>query len=203
VGGATRGATLAGQIAVAAGRALINGVNFLAQSTLGTMTGRAAILSVALRTAEMAGLPAPVPGIGIYSSLRRGGPLESGGASSSSSNTTRLGLVRHNEADMRQLRDLWDDLGYGEILSTTNRNFIAKGLRPRVDDSWVKVFPEDAGLVGERISPHHISGLPVTVPWPKTRHMDAHMPGGFRYNPGGPGAAVPFYPAKPQGVTGQ
>jgi hypothetical protein len=26
------------------------------------------------------------------------------------------------------------------------------------------------------------------------RHLDAHMPGGYRYNPGGPGSALPVYP---------
>ncbi len=57
-------------------------------------------------------------------------------------------------------------------------------------------------LLGERISPQHIGGLPVTVPLPATRHLDAHMPGGFRYNPGGPGAAAPFYPSKEM-VPGQ
>ncbi|MCG2593198.1 LysM peptidoglycan-binding domain-containing protein [Ramlibacter sp. XY19] len=201
--GATRAVTLAGRVALAAGTALVNGVNFLAQATLGTSSGRAAIMSVALRTAEVGGLPAPVPGVGIYSTLRRAAAngLTVEPVSPSPSNATRMGVIRRNDADMRQLRDLWDDLGYGEILSTTNRQFIAKGLRPKVDEAWIKVFPEDAGLVGERITPHHIAGLPVTIPLPKTRHMDAHMPGGFRYNPGGPGAAVPLYPAKPQGVT--
>jgi hypothetical protein len=201
--GATRAVTLAGRVALAAGTALVNGVNFLAQATLGTTTGRAAIMSVALRTAEVGGLPAPVPGVGIYSTLRRAAANEPAAepVSPSPSNATRMGVIRRNDADMRQLRDLWDDLGYGEILSTTNRQFIAKGLRPKVDEAWVKVFPEDAGLIGERITPHHIAGLPVTIPLPKTRHMNAHMPGGFRYNPGGPGAAVPLYPAKPQGAT--
>ncbi|MGJ3704011.1 LysM peptidoglycan-binding domain-containing protein [Variovorax sp. AFSI2.2] len=195
--GATRAVTLAGRIALAAGTALVNGVNFLAQATLGTTTGRAAIMSVALRTAEIGGLPAPVPGVGIYSTLRRAAAAEPVAEPvGSSSNTTRAGIRRNNAADMRNLRDLWDDLGYGEILSDANRTLIKQSLRPKVDDAWVKVFPEDAGLMGELISPHHIAGLPVTVPLPKTRHMQAHMPGGFKFNPGGPGAAVPFYPAK-------
>jgi filamentous hemagglutinin len=29
----------------------------------------------------------------------------------------------------------------------------------------------------------------LTVPLPKTRHIDAHMPGGFKNNPGGPGSS--------------
>ena len=108
-------------------------------------------------------------------------------------NTTRLGVTRTNAADWRDLRDHWDTLGYSEILSSTNRTAIATGRTPKVDADWIKVFPEDAGLHGERIPMHHIGGLPVTIPLPATRHMDAHMPGGYRYNSGGPGSAAPFY----------
>jgi len=111
-------------------------------------------------------------------------------------NATRLGFQRTNAADWRSLRDHWDDLGYGEILSEANRGFIARGRTPRVDETWVVSFPEDAGLIGERITMHHIGGYPVTIPLATTRHLDAHMPGGFRYNPGGPGSATPFYPTK-------
>ncbi|WP_339421432.1 hypothetical protein, partial [Pseudomonas sp. RL_105y_Pfl1_103] len=57
-----------------------------------------------------------------------------------------------------------DDLGYGQILSTENRAAIAKGKTPKVDDAWIKVFPEDAGLKGERIPMHHVQGSPLTVP---------------------------------------
>nr|WP_290447150.1 hypothetical protein [Pseudomonas sp. 21LCFQ010] len=113
-----------------------------------------------------------------------------------SSGTTRTGVVRTNAADWRALRDNWDDLGHGQILSAENRASIAKGRTPKVDDAWIKVFPEDAGLKGERIPMHHIQGSPLTVPLPDTRHLDAHMPGGFRYNPGGPRSALPAYPPK-------
>lgn len=58
---------------------------------------------------------------------------------------------------------------------------------PIVDDHWLTGFPGDGHLMGETISPHHVGGYPVTVPLPASRHMAAHMPGGFRYNPGGPG----------------
>ncbi len=50
--------------------------------------------------------------------------------------------------------------------------------------------------VGAKISMHHTQGSPLTVPLPDTRHLNAHMPGGFRYNPGGPGSALPAYPPK-------
>lgn len=87
-------------------------------------------------------------------------------------------------------------LGMAQILSAENRTAIAKWRAPKVDDAWIKVFPEDAGLKGERIFMHHIQGSPLTVPLPDTRHLDAHMPGGFRYNPGSPGSALPAYPPK-------
>lgn len=109
-------------------------------------------------------------------------------------NTTRLGITRNNPADWRSIRDLWDELGYSEILSTTNRGKIAIGRTPIVDAEWIAIHPEDAGLLGERIPIHHIQGLPLTIPLPASRHLDAHMPGGFRYNPGGIGSQLPIYP---------
>lgn len=109
-------------------------------------------------------------------------------------NTTRHGFKRNNARDWRNLRDSWDDLGYSSLLSSENRAKIANGRTPVVDSSWVKGFPEDAGLLGERISMHHIGGYPVTVPLADTRHLQAHMPGGFRNNPGGPGSMLPAYP---------
>ncbi|MCS0614691.1 RHS domain-containing protein [Massilia kyonggiensis] len=111
-------------------------------------------------------------------------------------NTTRSGVTRTNAADWRTLRDHWDSIGYGEILSGDNLSAIAKGRTPKVDEAWVRFFPEDAGLMGEKISMHHIGSTPVTIPLPATRHLNAHLPGGFRYNVGGPGSALPFYPPK-------
>jgi RHS repeat-associated protein len=102
-------------------------------------------------------------------------------------NTTRLGVKRTNPADWRQLRDTWDQAGLGDILSDANRGAIAKGRTPVVDQAWIRHFPGDASLLGEKIPMHHIGGTPITVPLPASRHMDAHMPGGFRRNPGGPG----------------
>ena len=110
------------------------------------------------------------------------------------SNTTRTGIKRTNPADWRATRDLWDQLGYPELLSLSNRSRIAAGRTPLVDNAWVMFHPEDAGLLGERISMHHVQGLPITVPLPASRHLDAHMPGGFRYNPGNTGSQLPIYP---------
>jgi filamentous hemagglutinin len=94
------------------------------------------------------------------------------------------------------IRDTWDELGYGEILSDANRAAIRSRRAPVVDEAWVKVFPEDEGLMGETIVIHHIAGLSPKVPLPFTRHWDAHLPGGTQYNHGGPGSSVPFYPKK-------
>jgi len=117
-------------------------------------------------------------------------------AAKTEANVTRLGITRNNPADWRATRDLWDNTGYGDILSDANRAAVARGRTPVVDDAWVRYFPEDAGLLGERISMHHIGGGPITVPLPFTRHVDAHMPGGFGNNPGGPGSALPVYPPR-------
>jgi RHS repeat-associated protein len=110
------------------------------------------------------------------------------GVTNIGSNVTRGGVERNNPADWRRTRNLWDKVGLEDILSEANRKSIAIGRSPVVDTAWVKHFPGDAALVGQKISPHHIGGGPITVPLPKSRHLEAHMPGGFRYNPGGPGA---------------
>ena len=60
----------------------------------------------------------------------------------------------------------------------------------------IRKINEEVVQKGERIPMHHVQGSPLTVPLPDTRHLDAHMPGGFRYNPGGPGSALPAYPPK-------
>ena len=111
------------------------------------------------------------------------------GAASRRPGTTRQGVTRNNPAGWRGLRDLWDEMGYEGILSEANRDFIAKGRTPIVDEAWVKHFPGDASLMGEQIPLHHIGGGKISVPLPKSRHIDAHKPGGFRRNPGGPGTS--------------
>lgn len=83
---------------------------------------------------------------------------------------------------------IWDnDPVYNRILSKGNRWRIDHDLVPKVDKSWVEFFPGDANLVGENITMHHIGGTRLTTPLPASRHLDAHMPGGYRYNPGGTG----------------
>lgn len=155
----------------------------------------ASVGAAASRTAESA---TPVKPAAVESNEARA-PGAKAAAATRPANTTRHGVPRTNPSDWRSLRDHWDQLGYGEILSKSNRSAIARGRTPKVDDAWISVFPEDAGLKGERISMHHIGGSPVTVPLPATRHLDAHMPGGFRHNPGGPGSALPSYPPKSSG----
>ncbi|MCY2990852.1 MAG: hypothetical protein NTY19_23695, partial [Planctomycetota bacterium] len=107
--------------------------------------------------------------------------------STTSQNATRLGVVRSNTSDWRSLRNVWDNSGAGDILSPANRQRIADGIVPEVDSHWIRWFPGDSGLIGEPIPMHHIQGTSISVPLPASRHLDAHMPGGYRYNPGGPG----------------
>lgn len=102
---------------------------------------------------------------------------------------TAMGVIRQNAKDWRALRDSWDASGYGSILSQANRELIAAGSPPTVDAAWITAFPGDESLLGEQIRMHHVGGYPLTVPLPVTRHIDAHMPGGFRYNRGGPGVS--------------
>jgi RHS repeat-associated protein len=116
-----------------------------------------------------------------------------GNSDAVASGKTRYGMTRRNEAQWRELRDIWDHLdphlGTSDILSPVNRDRIARGLVPRVDDNWVRHFPGDAPHMGQNIPLHHVGGTFPVVPLPKPRHMDAHMPGGTRYNPGGGGTS--------------
>lgn len=113
------------------------------------------------------------------------------------SNTTRFGVPRNSRADWHMFREQWDKAGYGEILSPANRARIDRGISPVVDETWVRYFTEDAGLIGEKIHIHHIDGSALRLPWPRTRHRDAHLPGGTSQNFGGPGSAAPFYVRNP------
>lgn len=74
-----------------------------------------------------------------------------------------------------------------EILSDSNRWKIDNGIVPTVDDSWIRWFPEHQSARNEKIIMHHVDGNRITVPLPESFHLDAHMPGGYRYNSGGPG----------------
>ncbi|WP_425605572.1 hypothetical protein [Luteolibacter rhizosphaerae] len=102
-------------------------------------------------------------------------------------------MSRRNRADWRAVKKLWDELGYGEILSQENRLRIDNGVVPRVDEDWIAIHPEDEGLLGEKISIHHILGLSLSVPAPRTRHYDSHRPGGPRYNWGHVPSQLPIY----------
>ncbi|NEQ42484.1 MAG: tandem-95 repeat protein [Leptolyngbya sp. SIOISBB] len=104
-----------------------------------------------------------------------------------SNNRTRRGIRRNNPRDWKTWMQNWDSDGYGDILSQENRKRIAARQVPIVDDDWIRTFPGDTPLKGEAISIHHIDGSSINVPLPRSRHKDAHMPGGYRYNPGGPG----------------
>jgi hypothetical protein len=122
----------------------------------------------------------------VTSVAMRGGPV---GEEPVGGNTTRLGVTRANPTDWRGFRSLMDEMGVGDMISPANRRLIANGRTPIVDSAWQKYFPE--AKLGEPIPMHHIGGYPLTVPLTSGQHFDAHMPGGYRYNPGGPGANVP------------
>ncbi|MBX3273064.1 MAG: hypothetical protein KF729_22565 [Sandaracinaceae bacterium] len=100
---------------------------------------------------------------------------------------TRRGVVRANLADWRRLVQVWDSVGLGDIISAANRARLRAHRMPRVDEAWVEWFPGDLHLLNEIITIHHIGGWRFHVPLPRSRHIDAHAPGGFRHNPGGPG----------------
>ncbi|MEM6791112.1 MAG: RHS repeat-associated core domain-containing protein [Myxococcota bacterium] len=97
---------------------------------------------------------------------------------------TRTGVRRNNPRDWRFWRDVGKSTGV-DALSPSNLKRIAKKRVPVVDEQWLKWFPGDR--LGEKISIHHVAGTRFNLPLRKTNHLDAHMPGGFKLNPGGPG----------------
>ncbi len=193
------GVVNAGLLAMSGARAITSGVASLspqfemtgvldgvAQEMSGTMPSQFPSPAMGAARAALLGSEGGSPNAAVIGSEGSFGP---GRGLGRAPGTTRLGVRRTNAADWRALRDLWDTTGDGAILSPANRAKIASGQTPVVDSAWVQYFPGDAALVGEQIPMHHIMGSPIAVPLPETRHLDAHMPGGFRRNPGGPGTS--------------
>ncbi len=102
----------------------------------------------------------------------------------SSGNTTRLGVARDNVGAWRQALSVWDEAGYGEMVSNANRDRLAGRLIPIVDEEWVLYFPEHAADMGKHITPHHVGGLPFIIFLSRSEHLNIHYPGGFRWNHG-------------------
>lgn len=69
-----------------------------------------------------------------------------------------------------------------EMFSTANRDRIANGRSPLVDDTWEKFNPQDAAYNVKRVSDprrarldhHHLAQGPIAVPMPHGRHQDQH-----------------------------
>ena len=102
----------------------------------------------------------------------------------SAGNTTRLGVPRDNVGAWRDMLSVWDEAGYGDMVSETNRGRLNNGQIPVVDEAWVAYFPEHAADMGKHITPHHVGGLPFLVFLSRSEHLAIHYPGGFRWNPG-------------------
>ena len=92
------------------------------------------------------------------------------------------------------VRGLLEANGVFSILSSPVTHSVFPLTVNELGEVRIAVHPEDAGLLGERIPIHHVQGLPLSIPLPASRHLDTHMPGGFRYNPGGVGSQLPIYP---------
>jgi hypothetical protein len=103
--------------------------------------------------------------------------------------TTRYGIKRNNPADWHEFRNLRDDIGLGDVLSKENRLLINQGRTPLGRRRLGKTLPGRQRLDGPADNAAPVGGSPITVQLSKPRHQDAHMPGGFKRNPGGPGTS--------------
>ena len=113
---------------------------------------------------------------------------------------TRAGVRRDKTTKVRDWKAFiegWDRLGYGDLISLSNRLRLKERHSPVVDDNWIAYHPEDAGLRGEVIDIHHVFGELFKQPLPVTRHRNVTNPKSVGYSAGGIGGQAPYYSEPP------
>jgi RHS repeat-associated protein len=61
-----------------------------------------------------------------------------------------------------------------DLFSDANRDLIARGFSPRVDEQWIAHFPQHQAFKGERLIHHHIDQGPIATPIPESVHRAWH-----------------------------
>jgi len=83
---------------------------------------------------------------------------------------TSGGGIRNAQEFWQQWRDLQP-----ESLSANNKylieNFEKFKTSPRIDETWIKVFPEHAAFKGETILHHHVDFGRYAIPVPQSTHV--------------------------------
>ncbi|EBF2920017.1 hypothetical protein FHA60_22505 [Salmonella enterica subsp. enterica serovar Agama] len=80
---------------------------------------------------------------------------------------TSNGGIRNSQEFWKQWTDLQPD-----SLSNSNLYRIQElGLSPKIDDTWIKVFPEHVNYKGDTIIHHHVDFGPYAIPVPGSTHV--------------------------------
>jgi hypothetical protein len=61
-----------------------------------------------------------------------------------------------------------------DLFSAENRQKIAEGRFPVVDETWIQHFPQHASFKGQRLVHHHIEQGPIATPLPESVHQAWH-----------------------------
>ncbi|MDV5225171.1 hypothetical protein RZ760_004290 [Providencia rettgeri] len=81
--------------------------------------------------------------------------------------TTANGGIRNNQEFWQQWKDLQPD-----SLSKSNSYRINElGLSPKIDEQWIKMFPEHANYKGDTIIHHHVDFGRYAIPVPSSTHV--------------------------------
>lgn len=83
-----------------------------------------------------------------------------------SGTATQAGGVRNS----RQFWNEWQKLN-PQSISPENAKLIKKGLAPKIDDTWVQVFPEQAPYMHEKLLHHHVNHGRYAIPVPESTHV--------------------------------
>lgn len=72
--------------------------------------------------------------------------------------------------DNKQFWKKWENLNPSSI-SNNNRWKIEHGLSPKIDDEWIKEFPEHGGYKGEKLIHHHVDQGKYAIPISESTHV--------------------------------
>ena len=78
--------------------------------------------------------------------------------------------------DAPQFWSGWKDLQPGSLSKSNRYRIDELGLSPKVDDAWIKAFPEHAPYKGQTLVHHHAGGGQHAIPVPSGAHIGSGGP---------------------------
>ena len=80
---------------------------------------------------------------------------------------TSKGGIRNNQEFWSQ----WADMQPGSLSNSNLYRIKELGLSPKIDDTWIKAFPEHVNYKGDTIIHHHVDFGPYAIPVPGSTHV--------------------------------